>query len=175
MVEVKEVIQPDKLWGIQNMPWEDFLCGMQFLAPQAYGSRIEKRIIKENKLEKVSSAKGLGDFIDSMGDYWEVKVSLVTHADSKIDIVQIRPWQQVKYMLVAFDLFNKPNTSYVFHLSKADMERELKLLKATSAHGTKQANKGNANVEYRFSLNPTPTDEHFSRWCKNYLSNYKPI
>ena len=54
-----------------------------------------------------------------------------------------------------------------FVLSRSEMKEEVRKCGASSAHGTKEANKDNKNKELRFSVKRDT--EHWKRWNERYL------
>lgn len=156
-------------WGFEE-DIENFIYLMSFLNPQSYGSRIENRIAKDCDLQKVASSEGCGDFLDKDGNYWEAKVSLVTQSNPNLNLVQIRPWQNLAgYICVAFDIRDTENFKYyMFKLSHDEMIEEMKLCNMVAAHGTKKANLDNSNIEFRGSLPVDENNENFSRWLNKY-------
>ena len=108
-----------------------------------------------------------------MGDFYEVKCSIITLTNPRLNFVQIRDWQNIKgYFGIAFDTRIRPINIEVYRLDKSQMKEECNLMKASSAHGTEEANKNNANKELRFDLKIDPNDKNYIRWQK-YKSNYK--
>jgi hypothetical protein len=120
------------------------------LTPQSYGSKIEKRVRNKNGMTKVKSTLGKGDGIDSDGNYKEIKSSI---SDCNcFNVVQIRPYQDFySYLLFFFNITEDGNVEkYMFEVPK----NELMMLKGINgAHGTKDSNSGNKNIEYRLTIN----------------------
>ena len=91
-------------------------------------------------------------------------------------MVQIRLWQDINYYIcVAYDVKDiSKYKKYIFLLTHDEMVKETK--SATAAHGTKEINKKNKNVELRFSFNCTNNDKTFVRWKDKYLvEDYESI
>ena len=169
--EIRALFKKNKKYGF-DFPFESFLYSMALQNPQSYGSRLESFVIEKFNLQRVSSTDGLGDFEDSLCKKYELKVSLITVTNDALNMVQIRPWQGLSgYLMVAFDLRAEPIKLYAFQLTKEQLINETKLMKATSAHGNKKAVKNNQTVELRMSLKIDPENEHFQRWCENYLNH----
>lgn len=172
--KLKEITNPiyiNKSWGF-DINWEEFIYGVSLLSPQAYGPRIQARLVKELNLKKVKATEDSGDFVDQFGDNFEFKVSIVDSPLSKMNIVQVRPWQSTSYWCFCFDIRSDEFLPYAFKLSKHQMKNELDSIGANAAHGTKKANTDNKNVEYRFSLIVDCNDAHFKRWLELYKSNF---
>lgn len=142
----------------------DFYKATSLLSSQSRSPFWEKFFIQVLGAKKVPSTDGCGDLLWNK-KYFEYKISGV-NTGNLLHAVQIRIWQKVDYII---HYISKDFKSYVFVLSHAQMLSELKLLKASSAHGTKEANAKNENVEFRFTINPDSND--FIRWVKNYKIN----
>lgn len=166
-----EQIGSDKKWGFDKN-WEDFMSGMSFLNPQSYGFRIENRL--RNQLDAIRNSVNTnnGDFKDQKGVNYECKTSVLLKSDSKVNLVQIRPWQNADYYCVFFDMRNNGFTPYCFKLTAEEMKEELSLTGATPAHGTYSANRANKNIEYRFSFGINSDDKVFNRWLEKYLIEF---
>jgi len=154
-----------------DLPIRDFITVMQMLTAQSYGSRIQNRMIKELGFKKVSARDNCGDCKDTFGDFWEVKCSIITPTNLSLNFVQVRPWQNIRYIGIAFDTRVKPTNIEFYRLDKSQMTAECEIMKASSAHGTKEANKNNSNKELRFDIKIDPTDINYIRWQK-YRSNF---
>ena len=160
-------LREDKHWGF-DLPWSVFATGVSMLSSQQYGVRIQQRAIRDFGWSPISLFRDLGDAGDRIGGYYEIKSSILTESNTKMNLVQIRPWQQVMTAILVFDLRNGGCVPYLFVLSKSELDRECALIGAASAHGTRTANAHNQNIEYRMSLNVDPNDLHFARWCRLY-------
>jgi hypothetical protein len=154
-----------------DLPIRDFITVMQMLTAQSYGSRIQNRMIKELGFKKVSARDNCGDCKDTFGDFWEVKCSIITPTNPSLNFVQVRPWQNIRYIGIAFDTRVKPTNIEFYRLDKSQMTAECEIMKASSAHGTKEANKNNSNKELRFDIKIDPMDTNYIRWQK-YRSNF---
>ena len=148
--------------------FDAFITKLLFLTPQSYGARLQYFLIKRFGLSDKLS-KDSGDFVDQFGQPHELKASIITPTNNCLNLVQIRPWQDVDYYCVAIDTRVSPYQEYVFVLSKSQMLEELRLNGATSAHGTALANKNNANIELRMAIEILPGKAVFERWKKQYL------
>jgi hypothetical protein len=166
--EVREVASNDMEYGFKD-DFDTFISKMLCLNPQSYGSRIQKYLISRFGLTGVSASKDLGDFTDQFGEYWELKVSLVTPTNLCLNLVQIRPWQEIQgYYCIAIDTRISPFTEHTFCLTKSQMEEECILMNATAAHGTKTVTAKNNKTELRLSIKIDDNDKSFLRWCKKY-------
>jgi len=168
--EIKELSVGNKELGF-DLPIRDFITVMQMLTSQSYGSRIQNRLIKILGFKGVAANKDTGDCEDTYGDFHEVKASIVTPTNPRLNFVQIRPWQNIKgYIGVAFDTRVDPMRIEVYTLDKNQMKEECEIMNASSAHGTKKANENNTNTELRFDIKIDPEDQNYKRWQK-YRSN----
>lgn len=169
---IKE-IESNKEWGFDT-PWEFFILGISFLNAQSYGSRIQNRFIKHFNFKKVKSKDNNGDLINNQNQSFEFKASILTQTNTYLNLVQLRPWQDVSYYCFAFDIRNQQFKGYLFELTKQEMIDEMKKIKATSAHGTQYALKDNLNIEFRMSLKISNeeldnSNSHINRWISKYL------
>lgn len=173
---IKSQILSDTEWGFDR-PIEEFIIGMTFINPQAYGSRIEKRVCKQFGFTKVKPVDNKGDYEDSFGDSYEIKASIIeTSANQNLNLVQIRPCQDVSYLCIAFCISHYQDNSlsvktHSFKLAKFQLLDEISLMGASSAHGTKNANKDNKNIELRLSLPINEFNPHYIRWKERYKTN----
>lgn len=148
--------------------WGLFMRKMRLLNPQAYGGRIQNYLFSKLGWERVPSSLDKGDVRNSIGQYFEAKVSLITPKNRAVNIVQVRPWQQVSgWHIFAIDTTNQYKL-YHFALSKNEMAIEIELI-GNSAHGTTNAVKNNVNKEYRLSVPWITTHPIYQRWINQYL------
>lgn len=164
--KLKKLVLSDKNFFI-NKDFQETAIILTPLSSQIYGPRIEEKLSEVLNLKK-SNDKNRGDKINSSGRYIEIKGSFNS---TKLNIVQIRPWQDISEYIIY--LWNVDNNfilrhSY-FHLSKKEMNNELKLLNAGYAHGTMGSNLNNKNKEY--ALHIDLTSNHFNRWLKTYYAD----
>jgi len=155
----------DKKWGYE-LPLSDFALAMLCLNPQSYGARIDGKV---SDLLGLSSSGNLdlGDRKSRNDQYHELKGSLITSSNTQLNLVQIRLWQEVDYIIYCFDVRDIDVVkARFFYLSKSQMEKETICGKAQSAHGTKIANANNANKELALRLEID--DPLFARWIKDY-------
>ena len=157
---------------LKNESWKNFIIAMAQINPQSYGAKIQKRLIEELGLEKISASEDKGDFVNQFGDHYELKVSLLLKDKAKMNLVQIRPWQDTNYYFIAFGIKNSEVYAFCFSLSHDRMLEELKLMNAFAAHGTKKSLEKNTNIEYRIDLAINSDNEHFQRWFTKYRSNF---
>lgn len=148
-------------------PWPVFLRRMRLLTPQSYGTRIQNRFAAERGLQVVPASLDRGDVVDGDGGHWEVKASMVTATNRQVNVVQIRPWQDIVgyHVLVATDTFELVH----LQLSKAQMAAELDLI-GSNAHGTDLVAQANTHREYaiRFPWTPDDGESTAARWVARY-------
>lgn len=135
------------------------------LTPQSRSPLWEKYFIKKHHCTRNQKNQNAGDF-NMAGVNYEFKVS--ANLNNTVNIVQIRTWQKCDYIIQAI-LIEKEEV-FTFKLRHSDMIKEMKILKASVAHGTQSANKNNQNIEYRMSLHIDSTEWHY--WVKNYSFNF---
>jgi len=164
-------INNNKDYGLtKDISEKEFIKSVSLLNPQSYGFRIEKRINYElKKGERLSASENRGDIL-LYNNYIEVKSSIITEINNSLNLVQIRLYQDLDYYLcVAYDLRDIENyTSYIFLLTHDEMVREMGLVSASNAHGTKESLNENKNIELRYSLSINNEDKVFKRWKKEY-------
>lgn len=157
--ENKDKILKMALKGEISIP--DFYRATSTLSSQSRSPYWEKFMIKYLKARKLKASENIGDF-EWMGKNYEYKISGVNKG-FLLHAVQLRLWQRANYMIHYVD---RNYESWVFILSHEQMQKECELLKATAAHGTKEANDKNENIELRFTIDPNSKD--MDRWKKNY-------
>jgi len=169
--EHKMNIHQNKDFGFDLLEKEFIKC-VSILTPQSYGNRIENRIKYDNDWGKVKASECLGDAKTQSKNYVEVKVSIITPINNSLNIVQIRLFHSIDYYLcVAYDLRDLNNyKKYSYLLTHNQMEKEC-VICASNAHGTKNTNIINNNVEKRLSFNINENDKTFLRWNKKYQIN----
>lgn len=141
---------------------KQFYLITSFLTPQARSPLWQNYFIQKIKAEKVAVSEDKGDLFWKH-KYYEYKISGF-NKNNMLNIIQVRKWQKCDYIVQYVDTKYNPPISFL--LKNSDMKKELKIMKASVAHGTKSANKDNRNIEYRFSV---PLDsEDWIRWGNQY-------
>jgi len=150
-----------------NDDWVTFMKKMRILTPQSSGARIQNYIFRALGWKVIPASLNRGDVQNSLGQYFEVKVTQITSSNICANIVQIRLWQALSghHIFVIDTTLNYKVTH--FTLSKYDMNQEVGLC-GDSAHGTKTANISNQNVEWAIRINWDNTDETYQRWMAKY-------
>lgn len=116
-----------------NIPLKDkFIIALANLSTQMYGPLLEKIVIKELGLKKISSTKNIGDcYNENTGKYYEIKCGLVSN--NQIYLFQVRPYQNVDYISAHYE----PKTdSLVFMLIKKEDMNNLCNDISSSSHGS---------------------------------------
>lgn len=152
-----------------NDEFPTFLKKMYLLNPQSYGPRIQNRIRKELKWDKIKPSADNGDILSPKDQSpYEVKASLITESNQQLNLVQIRLWQNVSYICFWFNVKTGEFSTYI--LTHEQMEDEVGIM-GSSAHGTKSSIQENKNKELRLSLNIDKLDLNFVRWESLYKSD----
>lgn len=142
---------------------KEFMTLVNFLPSQSYGNKIEKYLKKKLNLYDVRNMDK-GDAVDDNNNYHEIKCSLLDKTN-KINIVQIRLWQDVDYYLIGVFIPSEENY-YILKLTKDEMEKECDKLNANIAHGNTISTKDNKNVELRLTIQYN--SDTFKRWLEQY-------
>ena len=133
----------------ESSDFQEFLIDCYlFLGPSAYGSRIEKRWIKEMGYKKMSTYNR-GDYMDG-DEYVEFKASYESF--DRYTFLHIRPHEDVdRYDLFTVDKKFKHNVYSIPKEKIGDFIHNKKLLGGV-CNGTSEANENNQTVEYRFTI-----------------------
>lgn len=145
-----------------------FYALISFLLPQSKGSLVEKFLCKKMNYQRVPSSFNKGDAKDNNNNYYEFKTSF-TNKDEKLNIRQIRPWQNVDFYYCFYINENDIDKSVFFVLTKDEMLKEIEECGGYT-HGTKKANENNQNKEFSitidvYNIKNTTT----KRWYDLYL------
>ena len=177
--EIKKEISKNPRWGF-HLPEKEFIQCMSLITGQSYGTRIQHYIRNRLKWKKVLAEDELGDMMkplfNRVGKYVEVKSSLLTLTNDKLNWVQIRLFHDIDYYLgVAYELRDLSNyESFKFLLTHDQMVEECE--GANAAHGTKSVNKSNENVELALRITCNEGNPEFERWKKMYrVDSYEGI
>jgi len=177
--ELKKEISKNPEWGF-HLPEKEFIQCMSLITGQSYGTRIQNYIRNRLKWKKVLVEDELGDMMkplfNELGKFVEVKSSLLTLTNDKLNWVQIRLFHDIDYYLgVAYELRDLSNyESFKFLLTHDQMVEEC--VGANAAHGTKSVNKSNENVELALRITCNEGNPEFERWKKMYrVDSYEGI
>mgnify|MGYP000006792368 CR=1 FL=1 len=147
-----------------------FIFYMNTLTPQSYGQRIERKVGEFFKWASNLPSLGKGDFHTSDDKDIEFKTSLINNKSQRMNLVQIRLWEQTDYLCVAFRLMDGKVHLFPFYLTHEQMEKEVELL-GTAAHGGKKIADGNANTESSIRFKISKNDDTFVRWFNMYRTD----
>ncbi len=156
----------DSTFGFSD-DWVIFMKKMRILTPQSSGSRIQNYIFRALGWKAIPASLNKGDVKNSLGQYFEVKISQITASNSSANIVQIRLWQSISGHHIFVIDSTKNYTVTHFALSKHEMEQEVKLC-GNNAHGTKIANTSNQNIEWAIRIDWKDSAPIFQRWVTKY-------
>lgn len=139
------------------------ISGGGMFSPQKRTVFLEDRMKHMFSWKTVNPLDERGDYLDTNNKHFELKCSS-TNDSNTINVLQLRPWQDVDYYrIIYFDLNDsKKSKSYV--LSRDEMLEEIKKY-GQPTHGTKNANMVNNKIEYGFHL---PIE---NEWDNKYLDN----
>lgn len=150
-----------------NDDWTTFMGKMRILTPQSSGSRIQNYIFRALGWTKISPLLNKGDVQNSLGQYFEVKVTIITTSNTCANIVQIRLWQDISgHQIFVIDATRNYEVTH-FTLSKYEMKQEVDLC-GSNAHGTQEANKFNRNIEWAIRINWGEENNIYKRWITKY-------
>lgn len=133
---------------IEELDFELFLKILSFKTAQFNAPCYERRLILKG-CKKIPANKNCGDFIfPNILNNIEFKMSFPNKA-SKINIRQIRLWQNCDYVICYCDYLNGRHLCY--YLTHEQMEKEVNK-RGSATHGTKIVNEQNKNIEYSITL-----------------------
>lgn len=139
---------------------QDFYKVSSVLSTQSRSPLWENYFIKKHDCERVNKSEDRGDFKKN-GRYYEYKSSGYNQNNS-VNMIQIRLWQKCDYIIQ----WISDDGATTFVLTRAEMESEMKKLKAGSAHGTPTALVDKKNKELKITLKRDSAD--WDRWINNY-------
>lgn len=152
---------------MENEPWLLFYSSMRMLNPQSYGSRLERRFIREFGWEGVSSRIGRGDAVDpATGEHYEIKTTLITRSNNRANFVQLRSHQDI----AGYHCFIIEEDARIHHLylTKEQMIAEEAAAGGQSAHGTQNAIANNDTTEGVIRVPWTQDSPERERWINTY-------
>lgn len=164
MFDQRAAAQRDKRHGF-DQPWEILARELCLLTPQAYGLRLQNFFCEYFDWDPVKSSLDRGDAFDK--GHVEIKSSVLSRSNRQVNLVQIRPYQDIKgYRVFVVD----STDGYVVHrfdLTKKQMTTELGLI-GRNAHGTNISAAANSNREYSIRFPMEPGDTTYERWKQRY-------
>jgi hypothetical protein len=108
-----------------------------YFTSQSYGAKIEKRLIKDLGLSKISSQKDRGDAVKQTksGDiYFEIKITF-KNINNEFSFVQLRQHQKLDFYILHCINPDENFKTYNFLLSKSKMNDLMKDFGARNCHG----------------------------------------
>lgn len=153
--------------NVFDLELKPFLELMYCYNSQTYGRMIEKYFMLALEGTKNLAKEENGDF--RVGDEnIEFKMSYITEKKEAVSLVQVRLWQDIDvYLILAVDV-RKDLEYHVFYLTKEEMEKEMKALRAGKAHGTGKL-EDSVNTELRVDLKVDTLD--WQRWVRKYRTS----
>jgi len=140
---------------ITTLMGNDLYRYLYTLNPQKSTHIFETIILKDFDLEVVSQQLDRGDYKTKDGKYLEVKISVIDSKDDVINIVQIRPHQDLYgYLVFAIDYISDITHPILYFLTSKQMKLEIKK-HGTPSHGVKDKPKTYPEFSIRI-----PIDNH---------------
>lgn len=137
--------------SIEELPIKDFLAVLYLSNVQFNAPCFERRLALKG-WQKIKSSENNGDFkIKGFERNVELKMSF-PNKENKINIRQIRLWQNCDYIIAYCDSENEIPKHIVLFLTHEQMIEQVKKY-GSPMHGTKKANSVNKNVEYGIAIN----------------------
>lgn len=148
-------------------PWPLFIRRMRLLSSQSWGPKVEQYFRELHGWDEVDPAIARGDAREraGRGQYFEMKTTIITPTNPNANFVQIRPHHNVDgYQLFVVDV----DYSVVhYHLTKSEMEAELKkigrLAHGTTGAGGKQMKNAEWAIRFEWSKH-SPVRKRWSRY-----------
>jgi len=156
MAKTQELVNQISKDEIISLDLPDFALVCRGLKSQSYGALGERWLCNKLGLTRVTGNKDW-DAVSDTGLRYEIKFS-IAGPNRKFNVVQVRPHGSLDAYLI-FGI-GYDNQGYVWHLNKMEMNDELQLLKAGSAHG--KLDPRNPAQERRFTF--TEGGDTFKRW-----------
>ena len=146
-IRILEYIERNKNTFPKTGDFKTFLINTKFFTnPQSYGIQIQNKWMRMFGYKSIAKSKNRGDYKDT-DEYVEFKVSYLSN--NTWSIVQLRPYQDVdRYDIMLID--NKYN--HILYKIPSDKMKSLIDKYGDVAHGTKESNSDNKNIEYRITI-----------------------
>ena len=149
----------------QSITEPEFYKLSSILIPQSRSFVCIEYFTKKHNGKSVKSSENRGNL--KIGEkYYSFKSSC--NDNNKINIVQIRLWQECDFIVQHIEIGKKVTT---FLLTREEMKKEVMLM-GTSAHGTEAANLTNQHKEMRISFEVSGDD--WNRWIEKYQDERFP-
>lgn len=167
LFEQENMDENQELWKIENA---NLFYGL--IAPNSAQSKApssEKFIANKLGVEKIKASLDRGDYYDASNDtYIELKNSFTNKAE-KLNLRQIRLWQEVDFYYCIYIDHDSLNKSAVYVLTKDEMVEEVEIMGGFT-HGTIGINAENTHSEYSITLSVKKnSNAHKQRWDKKYF------
>ena len=170
------LMDADPMYGF-NDSIEDFSLVWATQHPARYGSAHERRFGYDTGMERLASTEESGDWRDSLGFCYETKATMITAEDKqRANFVQLRPFHAgishyALFVINMTDIYDVHHHSFL--ITADEMDSEIKLCKAGSAHGSKVTvgKKG----ELRFTISTEVGTEAWDRWVDTYEYSYSTL
>ena len=134
---------------VEELDFDTFLAVLKFNNAQFNALCFERRLVLKG-CEKYLPAENKGDFkFPNCDKNIELKMSF-PNKRNKINIRQIRLWQDCDYIIGFCDYDNHEHKLY--YLTHQQMVKEV-TKRGTATHGTLKANENNENIEYSITIN----------------------
>lgn len=129
----------------------------------------DKYLINRLNFCPVAAKDNCGDEKDQYNHFYEFKTSF-TNKGNKLNLRQIRLWQEVDNYYCFFINEEQFEHSLIFTLTKEQMKEEVQLF-GSATHGTTAANKNNKCIEYSLTVD-VYNDKNINtkRWKEKYLN-----
>lgn len=146
----------------------NFYTLISLLSAQKKAPLVEKFLCKKMNYQLVPAPLNKGDAKDNNNCYYEFKTSF-TNKGEKLNIRQIRPWQNIDFYYCFYINENDIDKSVFFVLTKDEMLKEIKEC-GSYTHGTKKANENNQNKEFSITIDVYNIENTTTkRWYNLYL------
>lgn len=144
---IQSLLNDDKR-KVEELPMEEFLAVLSFKTAQFNALAFERKLQLKG-CKKIPPIEERGDFkFPMLEKEIELKMSF-PNAGNKLNLRQIRPWQNCDYIVTFCDYNNKNHKTYF--LTHGQMLKEISE-RGCATHGTSGANAQNNKIEYSITL-----------------------
>lgn len=166
--KLKNNFKKDNKYGF-DLKAKQFALRVRHLKPQQYGLRVQSFFAYHLNFTMTPSSWDLGDFKTKGGHDIEFKCSFIDNDTNKINVKQIRNWQDLNYYYVfTIDFTDYRDIKFkCYELSKKEMIYECLVMKAKGVANTKDHHHEKSALGFSITIGT----EHYDRWEKNYLNN----
>lgn len=150
--QIASFFKNDSSYGFDK-PIDEFFLLCKTGNPQSYGLRAEKYFALTMGYEVIPSSLDLGDFYNLEGEAVEFKCSFLSETQKKINIKQVRIWQDLQYYYIfSVDFTDYENIIYKCYKLSAEVMNGYIEKYGRPCHSTKSNNDENEKVEMGFSF-----------------------